>query len=116
MKTIKKFPLTTVIKNVQSTTRKVGMFALNNIEYVLVGIGIIARIAEMVSGDFTMPTSFYTDTTLNMFLLWGWIKYQTADNKILKRRLAICALNAIIMWNNYGLMQENCAQISNLFQ
>ena len=30
----KKFPLTTFIKNVQSTIRKVGEFALNNVEYL----------------------------------------------------------------------------------
>ena len=39
MKTKEKFPLTTFIKNVQSTLKKVDEFALNNIEYTLVGIG-----------------------------------------------------------------------------
>lgn len=87
MRTKEKFPLTTFIKNVQSTLKKVGEFALNNIEYVLVGIGFTAKIHETLIADFNMPLSFYTDIALDMLLIWGWMKYQTADNKILRRRL-----------------------------
>jgi len=94
MKTNKKrFPLTTFIKNVQSTIKKVVRSALNNIEYVLVGTSIAARIIEMILADFHMPPSFYTDTALDMLVIWGWTKAQTADNKILRRRLTTCALN-----------------------
>ena len=93
MKTTKMFPLTTFIKNVQSTLRKVGEFALNNIEYVLVVTGIAAKIYETLIADFDMPLSFYTDMALDMLLVWEWMKYQMADCKILRRRLATCALN-----------------------
>ncbi|MBR4924335.1 MAG: hypothetical protein IKZ61_01130 [Prevotella sp.] len=93
MKTKEKFPLTTFIKNVQSTLRKVGEFALNNIEYVLVVTGIAAKIYETLIADFDMPLSFYTDMALDMLLVWEWMKYQMADCKILRRRLATCALN-----------------------
>ena len=80
MKTITKyFPLTTFIKNVQSATRKVGKFALNNIEYVLLGIGIVAKVCEAFFSNFNMPLSFYTDTALDMFLVWKGIKNLTAD-------------------------------------
>ena len=51
MKTKEKFPLTTFIKNVQSTLRKVGEFALNNIEYVLVVTGIAAKIYETLIAE-----------------------------------------------------------------
>ena len=87
------FPLTTFIKNVQSTLKKVGEFALNNIEYVLVVTGIAAKTYETLIADFNMPLSFYTDMALDMLLVWGWMKYQKADYKILRRRLATCALN-----------------------
>lgn len=87
------FPLTTFIKNVQSTLKKVGEFALNNIEYVLVVTGIAAKTYESLIADFNMPLSFYTDMALDMLLVWGWMKYQKADYKILRRRLATCALN-----------------------
>ncbi len=87
MRTKEKFPLTTFIKNVQSTLKKVGEFALNNIEYVLVGIGFTAKIHETLIADFNMPLSFYTDIALDMLLIWGWMKYQTVDYKILRRRL-----------------------------
>ena len=93
MKTKEKFPLTTFIKNVQSTLRKVGEFSLNNIEYVLVVTGIAAKIYETLIADFDMPLSFYTDMALDMLLVWEWMKYQMADCKILRRRLATCALN-----------------------
>lgn len=93
MKTKEMFPLTTFIKNVQSTLKKVGEFALNNIEYVLVVTGIAAKTYETLIADFNMPLSFYTDMALDMLLVWGWMKYQKADYKILRRRLATCALN-----------------------
>ena len=93
MKTKEKFPLTTFIKNVQSTLKKVVKFALNNVEYFLVATGIAAKTYETLIADFDMPLSFYTDMALDMLLAWGWIKYQMADCKILRRRLATCALN-----------------------
>ena len=93
MKTKEKFPLTTFIKNVQSTLKKVVKFALNNVEYFLVATGIAAKTYETFIADFDMPLSFYTDMALDMLLAWGWIKYQMADCKILRRRLATCALN-----------------------
>lgn len=86
MKTKKKFPLTTFIKNVQSTLKKVDKSALNNIEYVLVVTGIAAKIYETLIADFNMPLSFYTDMALDIFLVWEWMKYQMADCKILRRR------------------------------
>ena len=91
--TTKKFPLTTFIKNVQSTIRKVGEFALNNVEYLLVGIGIAAKMHEAIISSFNMPLSFYTDMALDVFLIWGWINYLKANHKILRRRLTTCALN-----------------------
>ena len=94
MKTMtKKFPLTTFIKNVQSTIRKVGEFALNNVEYLLVGIGIAAKMHEAIISSFNMPLSFYTDMVLDVFLIWGWINYLKANHKILRHRLTTCALN-----------------------
>ena len=96
MKTKEKFPLTTFIKNVQSTLKKVGKSALNNIEYVLVVTGIAAKTYETLIADFDMPLSFYTDMALDMFLAWEWIKYQMADRRILRRRQATCAFLLII--------------------
>ena len=93
MKTKDLLPLTTFIKNVQSTLRKVGGFALNNIEYFLVATGIAAKIYETLIADFDMPLSFYTDMALDMLLAWEWMKYQMTNCKILRRRLATCALN-----------------------
>ena len=93
MKTKEKFPLTTFIKNVQSTLKKVVKFALNNVEYFLVATGIAAKTYETLIADFDMPLSFYTDMALDMLLAWGWIKYQMSYCKILRRRLATCALN-----------------------
>jgi hypothetical protein len=52
MRTKEKFPLTTFIKNVQSTLKKVGKFALNNIEYVLVATGIAVKTYETLIADF----------------------------------------------------------------
>ena len=93
MKTNELFPLTTFIKNVQSTLKKVVKFALNNIEYFFVAIGIAVKTYETLIADFDMPLSFYTDMALDMLLAWGWKKYQMADYKILRRRLTPCALN-----------------------
>ena len=71
MKTkILKFPLATFIKSVQSTIRKVGEFALNNIEYVLVVMGIAAKTYETLIAGFDMPLSFYTDMALDILLVW----------------------------------------------
>lgn len=110
MKTITKyFPLTTFIKNVQSATRKVGKFALNNIEYVLLGIGIVAKVCEAFFSNFNMPLSFYTDTALDMFLVWKGIKNLTADNKILRRRMVPCALffnPQVLNTNGYTLHRQ----------
>ena len=90
MKTNIKFSLTTFIKNVQSTVKKVVMFVLNNIEYILTGIGIAAKLYEILFADITLPPSFYTDTALDLFLLWEWAK---ANYKILRRRQTTCVLN-----------------------
>ena len=49
-----KISLTTFIKNVQSTIRKVGEFALNNVEYLLVGIGIAAKMHEAIISSLYM--------------------------------------------------------------
>ena len=92
MKTKELFPLTTFIKNIQSTLKKVGKFALN-IECVLVATGIAAKIYETLIADIDMPLFFYTDMSLDMLLVWEWIKYQMANCKILRRRQATCALN-----------------------
>lgn len=92
MKTKEMFPLTTFIKNVQSTLRKVGEFALNNFEYVLVVTGITAKTYETLIADFDMLLSFYTDMALDMLIVWGWMKYQAANHKKLRRRIATCAL------------------------
>jgi len=92
MKTKKeKFSLTTFIKNVQSTIKTVGEFALNNVEKILVTLGIAAKAYEAYIADFNMPLSFYTDTALDMLIVWGWLKYLFADDGILRRRLATCA-------------------------
>ena len=87
------FSLTTFIKNVQSTIKEVGMFALNNVGNILVTLGITAKAYEAYIADFNMPLSFYTDTALDMLIMWGWLKYLFADDEILRRRLATCALN-----------------------
>ena len=84
------FSLTTFIKNVQSTIKKVGQFALNNVGYILVTIGIAAKAYEAYIADFNMPLSFYTDTALDMLIMGGWLKYLFADDGILRRRLATC--------------------------
>ncbi len=91
--TLLKFPLTTFIKNVQSTIRKVGEFAFNIVEYLLVGIGIAAKMHEVIIAGFNMPLSFYTDMALDMLLIWGWVNCLNANHKILRRRLTTCALN-----------------------
>ena len=93
MKTKEKFPLTTFIKNVQSTIRKVGEFALNNVEYLLVGIGIAAKMHEAIISSFNMPLSFYTDMALDVFLIWGWLNTKQQANKSLGAGMATCALN-----------------------
>lgn len=97
-KILLKISLTTFIKNVQSTIRKVGEFALNNVEYLLVGIGIAAKIHEVIIAGFNMPLSFFTDMALDMFLIWRWMDCLNANHKILRRRLATCALNFIIIF------------------
>lgn len=93
MKTKEQFPLTTFIKNVQSTLKKVGEFALNNIEYTLVGIGFAAKIYETLIADFNMPLSFYIDMALDMLLIWGWLNTKQQANKSLGAGMATCALN-----------------------
>ena len=98
MKTTKKFPLTTFIKNVQSTTKKVEGFAINNIEYFLIGIGIVAKVCEAYVSDFNMPLSFYTDTAIDVLIMCGWIRYPLANLRILRRRVATCALNFECLW------------------
>lgn len=102
MKTNKKrFPLTTFIKNVQSTINKVGNSALKNIECILIGLGITARIIEMILADSDMPPSFYTDTALNMLVMWKWIKNKQQNTKSLGADICLrpkYLLKKIQMW------------------
>ncbi len=90
----KKFSLTTFIKNVQSTIKKVGTFVLNNIEYIWIALGITVKAIESCHADFKMPLSFYTDMALNMLLMWKWLKSLPSNDRILRRRPTICALNS----------------------
>ena len=110
MKTkILKFSLATFIKSVQSTIRKVGEFALNNIEYVLVVMGIAAKTYETLIAGFDMPLSFYTDIALDILLVWGWMKYRMADCIILRRRQVTCALNLL-----FGHQMQLNLQVPNM--
>ena len=48
MKTKEKFPLTTFIKNVQSTLKKVVKFALNNVEFFWLQLALLRRLMKLL--------------------------------------------------------------------
>ena len=54
-----------------SKRQKGDEFALNNVKYLLIGIGIAAKMFEVIIVGFNMPLSFYTDMALDVFFIKG---------------------------------------------
>ena len=61
MKNINCFSLTAFIKNVWSTSKKVGLFVQKHLWNIILLVGVIGKVSDAISCNFIMPLYFYID-------------------------------------------------------
>lgn len=90
------FSLTAFIKNVWSTSEKVGLFVQKHFWNTILFVGVIAKVADTISCNFVMPLYFYIDIFRDLKELYK--AYKMCTKRIsLGRGVQLYALKYLII-------------------
>lgn len=94
MKNINHYSLTAFIKNVQSTSKKVGLFVQNHWWEIILLVGLIAKGEEFLTCGLLVPIYKYTDFFRDLKELFEGLFCSRCIH--LRRRVRLCALNLMV--------------------
>lgn len=94
MKNKNHYSLTAFIKNVQSTSKKVGLFVRNHWWEIILLVGLIAKGEDIIAYGFLVPIYKYTDFFQDLKELFEGLFCTRCIH--LRRRVKLCALNLTV--------------------